>query len=113
MDKLTIVTLNVKGLNVPEKRRMLLNDMNRLAADVVLLQETHFQENTFPILQNRFYPTEYHSTYPEAKSRGTSIPARIPWTLIAVQSDPMGRFLLVKGLLGECESDHCQLLCPK
>lgn len=73
MDELTVVTLNVKGLNVPEKRRLLLNNRKRMTKDVILLHETHFRANTFPVLQNRFYPTVYHSTYSQAKSRGTSI----------------------------------------
>lgn len=100
MDELTVVTLIAKSLNVPEKRRMLLTDMRHLNANVFLLQETHFWENAFPILKNRFYL--YHSTYSKAKSRGVSllIAAKLPWSLTAVQTDPMGRFFLLKGLIG-------------
>lgn len=73
MDALTIVSLNAKVLNIPEKRRMLLHDMRRLRADIVLLQETHFRDDKLPILKNKYYPMVYHSSYANAKSRGDSI----------------------------------------
>lgn len=82
MDTLTIISLNAKGVNIPEKRRI-LHDMRRLRADIVLLQETHFSDEKLPILKNRYYPTVYHSSYANAKSRGVSIliAAGVPWTL--------------------------------
>lgn len=97
-----MITLNVKGLNVPEKRRILLNDMKRMQADIILLQETHFKENKLPILKNRYYPTVYHSTHLTAKSRGVpvQISAKVPWTLTDMKADTMGRFLFLKGLIG-------------
>lgn len=67
---LNIISLNVKGLNMPEKRRVLLHDMRRLRTDVVFLQETHFRENNLPLLKNRYFPTVYHTQYTEAKFRG-------------------------------------------
>lgn len=114
MDELHIVSLNVKGLNVPEKCRMLQNDMKRMKADIVLLQETHFRENAFPILKNRFYPTVYHSTYSETKSRGVSIQisARVPWSLLDIRTDPMGRYLFLKGMIGEVKVTIANLYAP-
>lgn len=93
---------------------MLLNDLRHLNADIVLLQETHFRENTFPILKNRFYPTLYHSTYSEAKSRGVSImiSAKVPWSLIAVSSERMGRFISVRGLIGRIKVTIASLYAP-
>lgn len=77
--------------------------MQRLKADIILLQETHFRENTLPILKNKYYPTAYHSTYFAAKSRGVSIliSARIPWTHIDAKTDPAGRSLFLKGQIGD------------
>lgn len=114
MDEIKIVTLNAKGLNVPEKCRMLQNDMKRIKADIVLLQETHFRENAFPSLKNRYYLTVYHSTYTEAKSRRVSIQisARIPWSMIDIKTDPMGRFLFLKGMIGETKVTIANLYAP-
>lgn len=114
MGVLNVVTLNAKGLNVPEKRRMLLNEMRHMKADIVLIQETHFREDKFPILKNRYYPTAYHSTHIAAKSRGVSIQisASIPWTLVDKKSDQAGRFLFIKGMIGSTKVTIANFYAP-
>lgn len=114
MDVLNIISLNAKGLNTPEKRRMLLHDRRRMRADIVLLQETHFRENSLPLLKNRYFPTVYHSQYTEAKSKGVSIlvSARVPWTLIDVQMDKEGRFLFLKGVIRDRKVTFANLYDP-
>lgn len=99
---------------MPEKRRMLLYDMRCMKADIILLQETHFKENALPIFKNRFYPVVYHSMYTEAKSRGVSIliSAKIPWTLIDTKSDKEGRYLFLKGWIGEVMVTLANLYAP-
>lgn len=88
--------------------------MQRMNAEIILLQETHFRENTLPILKNRFYPTVYHSTYSEAKSRGVSIliSATIPWTQLDVRTDPVGHFLFLKGLIRDMKVTFANLYVP-
>lgn len=88
--------------------------MKRLKADIVLLQETHFRENAFPILKNRYNPTVYHSTYSEAKSRGVSIQisAKIPWSLIAMKTDPSGRYLFLKGMIDDVKVTLANFYAP-
>lgn len=39
-----VVNVLAKGLNIPEKRRMLLQDLRRLKTDVAFIQETHFRD---------------------------------------------------------------------
>lgn len=114
MDALNIISLNAKGLNTPEKRRMLLHDMRRARADIVLLQETHFRENSLPLLKNRHYPMVFHSNYTEAKSRGVSIliSSRVPWKLIDSQTDREGRFLFLKGQIGDKTVTLANLYAP-
>lgn len=89
---------------------MLLHDIRRMKADIILLQETHFRENNLPVLKNRFYPISYHSTYTEAKSRGVSIliSARIPWT----HTDTQGRYLFLKGQMGDMKVTLANLFVP-
>lgn len=114
MDVLNIVSLNAKGLDTPDKRQMLLHDMRRMKADIVLLQETHFRENTLPILKNRYFPTVYHSTYTAAKSRGVSIliSAKILWTQIEAGTDTEGRYLFLKGRIGDVQVTLANLYAP-
>ncbi|KAM9316870.1 uncharacterized protein PAF06_007965 [Gastrophryne carolinensis] len=49
------VSLNVKGLNSPEKRTILLQEMRRQRAKIIFLQETHFKKSAAPRLGSRFY----------------------------------------------------------
>lgn len=39
---INVYSLNVKGLNVPEKRSKLFLLLRKAKADIVFLQETHF-----------------------------------------------------------------------
>ena len=89
-------------MNLPEKRRILLHDLQRLGIDVAYIQETHFREDKTPTLKNRKYPIAYHATNQEAKSRGVSIliAGRIQWTYVDSMRDPKGRYLFVKGKIG-------------
>lgn len=114
MGTLNLVSLNVKGLNTPEKRRMLLHDMRHMGADIIFLQETHFREGSLPTLQNKFYPVVYHSRYIEAKSRGVSIliSAKLQWSHIDVKLDGEGRFLFLKGRIGEVKVTLANLYVP-
>ena len=62
MEALNVLSLNAKGLNTPEKRRVLMEDLQRLGVDVAYIQETHFREDKTPILKTRIYPIVYHAT---------------------------------------------------
>lgn len=97
-----VVTWNVKGLNTPEKRSMVLLDLHRQKADIAFLQVTHFRADSIPKLSNRNHLTAYHSCNTESKSKGVSIlnGKRVPWTWKATRPDAEGRLLFVKGLIG-------------
>lgn len=71
MEVINVISLNAKGLNVPEKRLMLLQDVHCLKSDVAFVQETHFRDKKLPILKNRSFPMDYHSTNLTAKSQGS------------------------------------------
>lgn len=73
LEALKVTSLNVKGLNVPEKRKILMQDLKRSYSDVAYIQETHFREGNVAILKNNFYPYAYHAFNRAAKSRGVSI----------------------------------------
>lgn len=106
--------LNAKGLNTPEKRRMLLHDLQRLKSDIAFIWETHFRDNKMPMLRSGLFPTVYHSTNQSAKSRGVSIviSSRVPWFYIDSIKDPGGRFLFLKGRIGEVEVTVVTIYAP-
>lgn len=82
---------------------MLLNELKHSRADIAFIQETHFKNDKLPILQNKFYPLAYHSTNPTTKSRGVSIliSNNLPWKYQDSIKDPTGRFIFLKGSIGE------------
>lgn len=109
-----MMSLNAKGLNTPEKRRMLLDDLKRSHADIAFIQETHFKNDKLPILRNRLYPVTYHSTNLTAKSRGVSIliSSKIPWKCQSYTSDPEGRYVFLKGLMGDTQVTLATIYAP-
>lgn len=58
--------------------------------------------------------TVYHSTYTEATSRGVSIliSAKIPWTQIDAKTDKEGRYLFLKGRIGDVKVPFANLYVP-
>lgn len=97
---LKCVSLNAKGLNVPEKRSQVLSSLTKQKAQFILLQETHFRSNSIPKITNHIYQTVFHSTNPTAKTKGVSIlvSKHAPFKLSDSLLDPEGRFVFIKGI---------------
>lgn len=114
MGTISIMSINPKGLNIPEKRRILLQDLKRSRIDIAFVQETHFKENSLPFLRNRSFPIGYHATNPFAKTRGVSIliSNKIPWSCTETLLDAGGQYLLLKGKIGGDKSNLGCFLCP-
>lgn len=95
---LKLYSLNIRGLNTPEK---LLYSLRQSKAHIALLQETHFQTDFIPKLKDQHFPTAFHSSNAEAKSKGVTIliSRNCPFQVTDVQRDPLGRFLFLKGTL--------------
>ncbi|CAH2312669.1 Hypothetical predicted protein [Pelobates cultripes] len=91
-----IITHNVRGLNSPNKRHTLLKELNNTQADIVCLQETHFKQNSNPILGLKHFLHQFHATSP-TKSRGVSIllSHTLAFDLISMEPDPQGRFIIL------------------
>lgn len=109
-----MISLNAKGLDVPEKRRMLLNDLKHLDADVAFVQETHFRVGRLSFLQNIFFPRAYHASNQEAKSKGVSIliSNRVPWSLVDKCLDRNGRYPFLNGHIGGVRVTLATLYSP-
>lgn len=96
------VSINVCGLNTPEKRSHLLQELHRQRAHIALLQETLFRLNSVPSLLSKRFQTEFHATNPDAKTKRVSIlVARdVPLTVSDTRIDEEGRYIFLKGKLG-------------
>lgn len=99
--QLKLSSINIRGLNTTEKRSQLLSSLLKSKAHIALIQETHFRTDTIPKLHDRHFPTVYHASNKDAKSKGVSIliSKNCPINITDIQRDPQGRFLFVKGNL--------------
>lgn len=94
-----IISLNARRLNIPERCSQLLLTMHRDKADVIFLQEIHFRSDSTPKLFNYHFPTVYHATNSNAKSKGVSvlIAKNCPLQISDSLADAEGRYLILKG----------------
>lgn len=97
----TVIFLNCRGLNTPEKRTSLLRELKKRNPQVSFLQETHFRTSQIPNLTNTFFPTAFHATAPTSKTKRVFIlmHKETPFELHQQLSDPEGRYLFLKGIL--------------
>lgn len=100
MAPLNILSLNVQGLNVPQKRVKAFRSFQSKKAHIVCLQETHFTPTSTP----KFFSTSYPQVYTASaltKKRGTLIAFHrsTPFTLHSEIKDPEGRYLILMGYI--------------
>uniref|UniRef100_A0A8C5P8P1 Reverse transcriptase domain-containing protein n=1 Tax=Leptobrachium leishanense TaxID=445787 RepID=A0A8C5P8P1_9ANUR len=108
-----IVSLNVKGLNIPHKRHSLYADLRHHPPDVVCLQETHFKTAAHPKLYLPNYPHHFHATA-SVKARGVSIliHQNVTFNLHRVIADPNGRYLFLICDINQMKHTIANFYCP-
>lgn len=67
-----VISHNIRGLNIPEKRSTLLRELRKGKPHFVFLQETHFKTGHIPKLTNTYFTEAYHATNDTAKTKGVS-----------------------------------------
>lgn len=99
--QLKFCSINIRGLNTPEKHSHLLSSLLKSKTQVALIQETHFRTDCIPKLHNKHFPLVYHASNKDAKFKGVSIlmSQHCPIHVTEVQRDPHGRFIFIKGTL--------------
>lgn len=99
---LMIVSYNTHGLNSPIKCCKNFQNYHSQEIDVILLQETHFQGTYNPNFIHSKYPNLFLANAKD-KMRGVAIffSHRHKFILSSKHRDPEGRFLLIKGVLGD------------
>uniref|UniRef100_A0A8C5WE51 Reverse transcriptase domain-containing protein n=1 Tax=Leptobrachium leishanense TaxID=445787 RepID=A0A8C5WE51_9ANUR len=111
---LKLLSYNVHGLNTPEKRSKLMEELHILRASVAFLQETHFREGGAPSLGGARFPIGYFSNYSSGKARGVAIlfSKHVPFVLETLQTDPEGRYLFVKGTIADTKYTFASIYLP-
>lgn len=99
----TVISHNVRGLNIPQKSTQLLRHLRRENPAFVFFQETHFKANFIPKLTDNYFTKAYHAANTESKTKGVPIliGKSSGFELTQQLADPGGRFLLLKGTIGK------------
>lgn len=97
-----LLSINAKGLNIPEKRTKFFNEFHKQKANIICIQETHFKSDKIPKIQDKRFPTAFHATNPEGKTKGVSIliSKQTPIQIHDTMLDPGGRYIFLKGKIG-------------
>ena len=97
MDKLDILSVNVRGLNTTEKRNKIYDWLCDIKTDIVFLQETHFIEKNEYRYNARWFGDSYHCFSDSSFSRGVSILFRknLPLEVLNVHKSLDGRKILL------------------
>lgn len=91
-----ITSLNVNGLNSPQKRHMLWREACTQNCNVFCIQETHIKAQNHPSLAHSQYPHAYFACAP-TKKRGVAILIKqtVTFQHISSQCDTDGRYIIL------------------
>lgn len=96
MPNLRILSFNVKGFNVPERRSQIFFHLHKLRTHILCLQETHLLNSH--AIRNRYYPVWCHSSSSEGKTKGFAIffHKSLPCQILDVRTDDEAQSIFVK-----------------
>lgn len=100
MAPLNILSLNVQGLNIPQKHTQAFRAFQAKKAHVCL-QETHFTKSSTTKFYNSQVYSQLFMASADTKQRGTLITFHrsTPFTLQNEIKDPEGRYIILTGFI--------------
>ena len=99
---LSIITLNVNGLNAPTKRQRLAEWIQKQDPYICCLQETHFKTRDTYRLKVKGWKKIFHANRDQKKARvAILISDKIDFQIKAVKSDKVGHCIMIKGSIQE------------
>ena len=95
---LSVLTLNVNGLNTPLKRHRVSAWIRKQDPSICCLQETHFRPKDVFRLKVRGWRTIYHANGQQKKARvAILISDNLDVKIKAVSRDAEGHYIIIKG----------------
>ena len=95
---LSIITLNVNGLNVPTKRQRLTEWIQKQAPYISCLQEIHLKTRDTYRLKVKGWKKIFHANRDQKKAGvAILISVKIDFEIKAVKRDKEGHYILIKG----------------
>ena len=110
---LSIVTLNVNGLNDPIKRRRVSDWIKNQDQSICSLQETHFRQKDTYSLKIKGWRTIYHSNGPQKKAGvAILISDKLKFTPKTVVRDEEGHYIILKGSIQQEDLTILNIYAP-
>ena len=99
---ISIVTLNVNGLNAPTKRHRLAEWRQKQDPYICCLQETHFRPNDTYRLKVRVWKNIFHANGKQKKAGvAILISDKIDLKIKRITRDKEGQYIMIKGSIQE------------
>uniref|UniRef100_A0A8C0N2K8 RNA-directed DNA polymerase n=1 Tax=Canis lupus familiaris TaxID=9615 RepID=A0A8C0N2K8_CANLF len=110
---LSIVTLNVNGLNDPTKRRRVSDWIKKQDPSICCLQETHFRQKDTYSLKIKGWRTIYHLNGPQKKAGvAILISDKLKFTPKTVVRDEEGHYIILKGSIQQEDLTILNIYAP-
>ena len=111
---LSIITLNVNGLNASTKRQRLAEWIQKQDPYICCLQETHLETRDTYRLKVKGSKKIFH-TNGDQKKEGVAIliSDKIYFTIKAVKRDKEGHYIMIKGSIQEEDNNNYKYICTQ
>ena len=110
---LSIITLNVNGLNAPSKRQRLAEWIQKQDPYICCLQETHFKTRDTYRLKVKGWKKIFHANRDQKKAGvAILISHKIDFQIKAVKRDKEGHYIMIKGSTQEEDITIIDIYAP-
>ena len=110
---LSIVTLNVNGINGPIKRCRVLDWIKKQNLSICCLQETYFRQKDTSSLKMKGWRTNYHSNGPQKKARvAILISDKLQFIPKTILRDEEGHHIILKGSIQQEDLTIMNIYAP-
>ena len=110
---ISIITLNVNGLNAPTKRRRLAEWIQKQDPYIRCLQETHFRPRDTHRLKVMGWKNIFHANGNQKKAGGaTLISDKIDFKIKTITRDKEGHYRMIKGSIQEEGTTMVNIYAP-
>ena len=110
---LSIITLNINGLNAPTKRQRLAEWIQKQDPYIYCLQETHLKTGDIYRLKVRGWKKIFHANRDQKKAGvAILISDKLDFKTKAVKRDKEGHYIMIKGSIREEDTTIINIYAP-
>jgi len=109
---ISIITLNVNGLNAPTKRHRLAEWIQKQAPYICCLQETHFRPKHTYRIKVRGWKNIFHANWKQKKAGAATLISDKIDLKIKITRDKEGHYIMIKGSLQEEDVTAVNIYAP-